>query len=191
MKYEFEVIMKLYEIIDIALTYLNLSDEIKVIGLNRTPITNKKLKVLLRCANIIYSEIASDYMPLKAKETITVDDNIIKYSVFSKRIIDIVKILKDNQMVNFTLYPNYIEVNAEGDVEVIYNYLPNEITLDDDIAYGIKLSPITFAAGVAGEYALVMNMYEEALAFERKFKEGIINNVSEKKSRYLKKRRWF
>ena len=182
--------MKLNEVLEIAIMYLNLSDELKVTGENRTPLSNRKLKILIRCANVIYGEIASDYMHLLAKDTLVVIDNKVSYQSFNNRVIDIVGVEKNGERVNFTIYPNYLEVDAAGEVDIKYNYLPVDLGLDDEIAYGINLAPTTFASGIAGEYSLVNNLYEEAVAFERKFKEGIRSNLSIKKSKYVKERRW-
>jgi len=181
--------MKLYEVLDTAIMYLNLSDEIRVTG-DRTPLTNKKLKTLIRCANVIISEIASDYLPLKEKQIVTVIDNKVSYQSFDRRVIDVEKVIKDDEIIPFTVYPNYLEIESEGEVEILYHYLPQEISLDDEVPYGVNLSPVTLASGIAAEYSLVNNMYEEALSFERKFKEGLINNMSSPKSRYIKARRW-
>ncbi len=182
--------MKLYEVMEIALMYLGLNDEIKVQGGNRTPISNKKLKILLRCANVIYGEIASDYLGLKKKETLAVIEGKIAYQSFAQRVIDVIKVLKDGEKIDFTVYPNYLEVSGQGLVDVVYHYLPEDLTLDDEIAYGTGLSPVTFAAGIAGEYSLVNNMYDEAFAFEKKFREGLRAALTSGKSRHIKARRW-
>ncbi|MGI6701014.1 MAG: hypothetical protein ACOX3U_00880 [Christensenellales bacterium] len=182
--------MKLNEVIDTALVYLNLNDEIKVTGADLTPLSNRKLRILLRCANIVYSEIASDYMPLKAKETLVAIDNKVAYQSFSRRVIEVVKVVKDGANIPFSAYPNYLEVNAQGEVEIIYHYLPQEISLDDEIEYGVGLSPTAFAAGIAAEYSLVNGMYDEAVAFDRKYREALIGGMSRSKSGYIKGRRW-
>lgn len=182
--------MKLNEVLDIAIMYLNLSDELNVTGAVRTPVNNKKLKSLLRCANVVYSEIASDYMPLKDSITLNVSENKVSYQSFPRRVIDVVKVIIDGVNVKYIMYPNYLRVEAQGNVEIDYHYLPEDIALDDELDYSVKLAPTTFAAGIAAEYALINNMYEEAVAFERKFREGLRSNSTVKKSQHIKGRRW-
>lgn len=182
--------MKLYEILDIAIMYLGLEEELVVQGANRTSLNNKKIKCLIRCANTIYSEIATDYMRLRHKEKIYAIDNRVSYQSFEKRIIDIEKIIKENKAISYTIYPNYLEVSEDGELEIIYHYLPKELELDSEVAYNVCLAPTTFASGVASEYALVNNMYDEALVYERKFKEGMRANQHNKKSQTIKSRRW-
>jgi hypothetical protein len=182
--------MKLNEVLDIAVMYLGLDGEIKTTGENRTPVTNPKLRTLIKCANVVYSEIASDYMRLPFKEEITAVEGRIVFTSFTRRVIDVVSVRKDGAVVPFTVYPDYLEVDADGALEIKYHYLPNELELDSDIAAGISLTIATFAAGIAGEYALINGMYEESVAYERKFKEGILSNLQSARPKYLKCGRW-
>ncbi len=182
--------MKLREVVDKAVFYLGLSDELILEGSNATPETNKKIATLIRCANVIQGEIASDYIPLIAKETVTSDNYELQYSYFSRRLISINSCLYKGRKIKFKVYPTYLEVSENGEIEVQYNYLPEDIGLDDDVPYLATLSPSTFAYGIAGEYAIVNKMYEEAILFERRFKEGMVSDTSIKNATYVKERRW-
>lgn len=183
--------MKLREIIDIAITYLNLNDELKVLGVNTTPLSNKKLKLLIRCANVVNTEIATDFIRLVNTEKMTVEGGKVDYHGFSKRVIDIVSVIKEGERIRFTAYPNYLAIGeTDGEVEINYNYLPEEIGLDDEMAFSARVSPTTFAAGIVAEYSLVNNMYEEAVAYERKFRDGLKANISRNAAGYVRSRRW-
>lgn len=54
-----------------------------------TGATKAEIDRLVRCANLVIGEAASDYLPLKTRETVTTDDGEIEYSKLTKSIIDV------------------------------------------------------------------------------------------------------
>ena len=62
--------MKLKEVIEICLTYLGDEDP----TISSSTKTTAKIKLLVKCANIVMKEIASDYLPLTESKTCVVKD---------------------------------------------------------------------------------------------------------------------
>jgi hypothetical protein len=93
-----------------------------------TATQQKELNLLLRCLNLVYNEIASDYVPLINTETITSTNGEVLFSSLSKKILDIKRIEdKYGLRVNYKLYPDRI-LTIDGEIKITYAYEPDELT---------------------------------------------------------------
>ena len=80
----------------------------------------KELSHLLRCLNLVLSEIATDYIPLLKTETVSSTDGKILLSSLSKDVLDIVKVENKFMLSEpYKLFPDSIET-IPGDVKITY-----------------------------------------------------------------------
>lgn len=189
--------MKIKEILTLTAFYLQLED---VLGLPQlkddyggAPETGTEaervLGQLLRCANLVCGEIASDYYPLSAKETVSTADGTISPLALNKRLIDVKRITQAGCPVRFKVYPAAIKT-AGGKVEIEYSYLPENYPLDGETDFGDKISARIIAYGTAAEYCLICGLFEEAVVWEKRFKDSMLAAQSKKSEIRVKGRKW-
>lgn len=151
-------------------------------------IESKKRKKLLDCANTIYQELVELYIDLKNKEKIIISDGKILYSTFSKRIKDILSIYKNGIKQTFRLYPLFIEIEEKGEVDVKYTYLPENLSLEDDLVLPPPYTENMLAMGIASEYFYRSGLIDEAIFYKNRFDNALLNLSRKRSSFELKKR---
>ena len=149
----------------------------------------KLLDILTSCGNLVYSEMAAEFMPVSFCETVTTADGVIPFSALSKRCIDVIEVKKDKTKLAFSLKNNAL-VTGSGEITVTYTYLPEKIPFEGvfDYSYG-RLSDRVLALGVAAEYCLISGQYADALVFDKRYKDSLIA-LSRKKNYRIPARRW-
>jgi hypothetical protein len=157
-----------------------------------TEAQKKELNMLLRCLNLVYNQIATDYIPLIKTEKITPINGEILFSDLDKKILDIKRIQdKFGIRVNYKLYPDKI-LTINGEVEITYSYEPEEITsLEMDMeSFSEKLTERVMAYGVAMEYSFISGLHDDASIWETRFKDGLLIAARKKSESRLPNRRW-
>lgn len=152
-----------------------------------------QINFLLKCLNLTYQEIASDYIPLLKKESISFVDGEILLSSLSKKFLEVVSLRsKNGEKVKYKIYPDYIEANID-EADMVYKYLPSNLTsLSSTIeTFANRVSEITLAFGVAMEYCFINGLHEDAAVWERRFKDALFIRSSKKNNIKLPVRRWF
>jgi hypothetical protein len=154
--------------------------------------TAKNLELLVRCLNLVYNELASDYVPLKHSEEVLVEDGEIDINTLEKRLISVLKLAnKDGKNVKYKVYPTAIKIE-NGTYDLEYSYLPNEVELTDSIEeFGGKLTERIIAYGVASEYTLISGLFDEAELWKKRFLDSLIVATGKKSEIKMPARRWF
>lgn len=145
---------------------------------------------LLQCYNLVETELALDYFPLKAEDTLLAFTGQLDFDTFTHAPVRILG-LKDDEGkdVEYELFPTYLKTK-EGVLTVTYTYTPNEKGVDDVCECGSSASEPMFLYGTLAHYALTQGMYEEAVAWEKKYKKAIEDAFSMQTCKRLKSRRW-
>lgn len=152
-----------------------------------------QINFLLKCLNLTYQEVASDYIPLLKKESISVSDKKISLSDLSKKFLEVVSLRdKNGKKLKFKVFPDYIEVDTD-EAEIVYKYLPTGLTsLSTTMeSFSNKVSEITLAFGVAMEYSFINGLHEDAAVWEKRFKDALFIRSGKKNNIKLPVRRWF
>ena len=186
-------------IIELVASYLQLDDVLLYLEDMTGEHADSVIKTynsLKTCVGTVYSQIASDLLPLITLEDIVCTDSRFDISALSKRVIDIVSIVESEGKVDFKVYPTYVLCELASDspitLSVKYTYLPDFpdiATTDLEDFYG-KMTPRTFAYGVAAEYSLISGMYEEANIWDKRFKESVLAVYHKKREMKIPPRRW-
>lgn len=152
----------------------------------------KELSHLLRCLNLVLSEIATDYIPLLKTETVSSTDGKILLSSLSKDVLDIVKVENKFMLSEpYKLFPGSIET-IPGEVKITYSYEPAKLeSLTSEIEnFSGKLTDRLVAYGVAMEYCFICGLHDDASIWEKRFKDGLLIAARKKSAIRLPKRRW-
>ena len=104
---------------------------------------------LVRCYNLIESEMALDYRPLRYCEAFTSDNGYIAYSALTKRPIEVEKVLYSGASVPFTAQTEGVKTKS-GAVEIVYRFAPARKTAEDESDYSEREAR-ALALGVACE----------------------------------------
>ncbi len=160
-----------------------LKKTIDIIGDNSIDldIIEPKMTRLIACANMIYQELATQYIDLKKTEELAFEDNKLYYSAFSRKVKDIMSIYKDGRSINFKLYPMYIQANTVGIAEVNYIYYPEELELDSQLDLPPKYTAYTLANGIASEYFYRTGLVDEAIFYKNRYDTAILNLSRERR----------
>lgn len=191
--------MLVKEILKLSAIFLDkkdvLEDEIFLDELPQGYISNaerqKDIETLLLCFNLIYNEIARDYLPLYFVENVTFNDFKFEYCALQKTLLDIFS-LKSNsgKNIKFKMYPTYIFAKAK-DAVIEYSYEPSSLSYDDEIEnFSSRIPARVFAYGVAMEYAFLKSLSTEALIWEQRYKQSLLDISRKKSSVILPARRW-
>ena len=133
--------------------------------------------VMLLAYNNTLSQIAEQYIPYTAEEEVTPVQGRIYYGSLGNTCYKVRGVYDKSQPLPYRLMYDYIKVDADGDLTVIYDYIPTAVgaeDLDANAPVAAKLSLRTLAYGVAAEFALIRGRYEESVEFEKKFVDGIL-----------------
>ena len=152
---------------------------------------NKDLQLLNRCANLVYKEVACDYLPLVRKQTFETSNGAISYADFDKVLQD-VKEIRDayGKSVKFYVLPDGLET-VSGTVCVKYAYVPSDCGFFEELDYKSgKIGERVFAYGTAAEYCMISGLYEDALIWEQRYKDALLSCVSKKSEIRIPARRW-
>ena len=148
------------------------------------------LDTFIECGNLIYSEIAGEYLPLYSSQSFTNTSGVIELSAFNKNVVDVNSVtdLNGNKLY-YKVYPSYLST-ARGKIIVSFSYLPGKINLNDTLDYHVgKISERIIAYGICAEYSLIKGMFNEASYFDKKFRDSLLNSCR-KKNIFIPPRRW-
>lgn len=147
---------------------------------------------LVRCANLVIGEAASDYVPLIAREKLTAgEDGEISYSSLSKSIIDLYSVKNAyGATVPVKQYFDRMVLPDPGEYEIEYGYMPDKIGLDGEIPYTERLGARTIGYGIACEYCIISGMTDDAVLWDKRYKDALHLAETKKTEKRLRGRRW-
>ena len=135
----------------------------------------KERQKVVDCVHAVSVELAGGLCKLKCEEKFTPQDKRVFFKDFSNKILSINQVTNlKGEKVFYKLFPTYIALYDDKPINVCYNYLPNKISLEDEIVVGSTLiTSAVFCYGVVAEYYLISSLYEEAVFWRKKFEESL------------------
>ena len=165
--------MKVKDVVIMAATQLGIGDNIKTYLNGASTGYKAQAELLLHCFNLVENELALDYISLIKQETLAVSKGKLAYESFTSDVVRIVKVEDANGVsLPYKLFASYMEVDAEQ-VCVTYAYTPKVIVMTDESDFQAFVSERLFSYGMAAEYCMATGLYEEAVIWDKKYKEGI------------------
>lgn len=167
-----------------------LSNEQQSLNAEQLAEAQKQSRLLQRCANLVVSEIAAEYVPLKAEQNFTTEDGNIRYSLFEKKPVNIYSVKKSGFSCRFKLYPSEI-ITESGSVTVSFSYMPDNAEADGELEFEEgKINSRIIAYGTAAEYCIISGMYEEAVIWDKRYKDSLLCAVKSQKPIQIRERLW-
>lgn len=151
----------------------------------------KTLELLTRCFNLVYKEIATDYIPLAIVENIEVSGGSFSLSKLDK---DFYKLCRlENKFgieVKCEIYDNVLYVK-DGNYRIVYCYKPEFATLNSEVSdFNGKLTDRVLALGLNKEYCYVSGEYDQSGVYKSKFEESLECAMRARKNIVMPRRRW-
>ena len=183
--------MQLKESIQICLTYLGDEDA----SINTQTAQHPKLKLLVKCANLVIKEIATEYVPLIEEETVEVQDGKISFEGLMHKVGQIRKVQDAVSGIRSNFYntPTHCKLLNDGvkRAKIAYSYIPLDIDIEDDCPLPPVVSAKTLALGICAEYSMISGMYEQSVMYSDRFKQDMRTAVRKKGETKVKPRRWY
>ena len=148
---------------------------------------------LTDCAKMTAIEIASDYIPLTREEEAESKNQRIKITSLSERVSSIVAVRLGYRDINFSVTHDEILLPQDGNFTIRYNFIPpfGRPDLDEELKWEhARVNERTFGFGIACEYCILMGMFDEALLWDKRFKDALFKANVEKAEKRIKRRRW-
>ncbi|MGN1222649.1 MAG: hypothetical protein ACI4T1_00770 [Christensenellales bacterium] len=197
--------MKLREIIKLSSDLLNLEDVLngeKIYDetydvlddetlVSEGTLEDRTISLLVKCFNLVYSEIATDYLQLITFEDIEVEDEKFFLSNLENKFYKLIKVENEFGIsVPFKVYDDILYLN-NGKYKIYYAYIPSQVSLNSEVNnFNGKLSVRLFAFGLSKEYCFISGLYNDASLFKTRFEEGLFLASKEKKNIIMPGRRW-
>lgn len=185
--------MKIKEIIKIAATFV--AEEKVVSSLSADTVETddsilSRIDLFTRLSNLVISELAASYIPMRKEETLTAESGIVKYSSLKENPLVILGVYDSyGNKTPFTQFPEYMRV-CGGRVTVVYAYSPSNAGIDEEIGYNERdVSAEVIALGVAAEYCVTQGRIEEAVTFRKRYSDGVERFCMPQNKR-IKRRGW-
>lgn len=152
--------------------------------------TLRTLDRLLRCLNLVVGEIAAEYAPVKTAETVEVRAGLLKHTDLKEAALDVYAVRRGGRPVAFRRRYDGIPL-PDGAYEVEYSFLPGRVGIEDALRFGTaKISARLIGYGVAAEYALISGLSEEAVVYDRRYKDALAAAGLLRTERKVRERRW-
>ncbi|MBO5924721.1 MAG: hypothetical protein J6Q52_00475 [Clostridia bacterium] len=152
--------------------------------------THTDTRLLVHSANSIFSQIAEQFIPYLAEQKVAVVDDKIPLSSLPRKCYAIKCVYTlDGNPVEYRVMHDYIKVNRLSNAIVNYRYIPEAYELEDEVILPVRLTERVLGYGIASEFAMIRQRYEESLKFDKKFTDGIIS-ATRNESATIKARRF-
>ena len=180
--------MKLEEVINTALAYLGENGY----DIGKDKAEDDKIRLLVKCANIMLTEIAQEYLPLSDECRVVAKNNRFYYDEVPRRMLRITSVKDENGAeVKFMQKSFWCNVRKNGALVVGYRYVPATAEIGDDCDVDPRVSEKTLALGTCAEYCMISGMYEQSEGFAERFRQDMRSCTRPVGSVTIKERGWY
>ncbi len=181
--------MTINEVIKLSCDFVNLSELKEVVGDATVSDADQiKLNKLLKCLNLAYEEICSEFLPILKKEVIVANNGEFYFSELAKPISAVVSLKSvTGENMKYLLSSDHISFDGESAI-LTYSTIPEQLDFGDEI--DTILPERVLAYGTAREYLLMQSLSDEATIFETRFKESLENIVRKKSALKMPAKFW-
>ncbi len=182
--------MTVKEVITIAAAELGLKERVRAYFEEQDADGERVASLLLDCFNLVLNEVVLDYLPMTAEDELTSSTGSLSYLLFEYPVVRVLQVLNgEGESVPFQIFPEYLKTQP-GRVRVQYTYTPERKGFNDDAALGSIISARLISYGMAAEYALASGLFEEAAAWDKKYKAAIAAAYRAHPAKKIQSRRW-
>lgn len=186
--------MKYIDCIKVAALYLDdddLNDYLANKGTSSEDI-ERKIRYLCAFIDLIANEISCEYFPVLAVEKVQATEGRINFDQLSRKIVDVRWLKKNGQKVNYDFYAFAIGVDEDGEYDICYEYSPNSFdgNLESNIELYGRITSRIVGIGAAAEYCLAFDRFDEAIIYDKMFKDALVGVEKSRGKLKIKQRSW-
>lgn len=183
--------MKVKDIILTAANELGIGTEMAAYYSGSATAGEEDAHLLLHCFNLVENELALDYLPLYAEDTLETTSGQLYYSLLKNTPVRILSVENEQgKSIRFDLYTEHLKTEP-GTVKVRYTYTPKKKMISDSSDFTLLASERLIAYGIAAEYTLAMGRFEESAIWDKKYKEAINAAYALRPTKKMRSRRWY
>lgn len=145
---------------------------------------------LLLCLNNCLDEIAAEYLPSVVTQKVKSYGKCISYLTFSDDIADVIYVKNDNGKVNFSVDEQGINVEEDGTFTVGYTVRKAAVKANETLKLPLRVTVRMLCYGIIAEYYLISGMYEDAVTWDKRFKDSLAACSYGRKEHRVRQRRW-
>jgi len=159
----------------------------------------REVSLLFDCTISVIDEIGREYVPLVYRHTVKIDETlIVPFSEFPFPVMEILEITRNGIKVSFNRHFDKVEFKQAGEYSVLFAYSPQIlITVCDNLRTKIKLEwhntrigVRLIAFGVVAEYCMRLGMTDEAIMWDRRYKDALLAAMRVRREQRVKERRF-
>ncbi|MDR1905819.1 MAG: hypothetical protein LBQ27_02745 [Clostridiales bacterium] len=156
--------------------------------------TDKDIKSLIQCADIVNNEIFTDYFPLLREEEVYFNSaGYAETAALGKKLLRVLSLKYAGVNIKYTIFPGRIYVNGARNafLTMRYAHAPETVTgLNYDTESDVGITERIFALGVAGEYCLINGMIDESRIFDKRYKDSLLGMTGKRSAINVRQRKW-
>ena len=180
--------MKVKDIVKLACDFLGNSDLATAIDGALTDEQSAQVDNLVKCFNLVNSEIAGEYLPILKAESLKTTDFKLNFTQFSSQPNKIISVRDTfGRPVRFKVFDSYLKALA-GNVEVEYTTMPEKMDIDDE--FSSSLPERVYAYGIAREFCFLQSLFDDADVWDDRFKNTLEVLLQRKSELRMPGRRW-
>ncbi len=151
--------------------------------------SEREAESLLAAYNLVENEISVDYLPVYAEVTMESVGVIMLEDVHPQNIA-VLRVLDEyGRETPFTVR-NGALFTQKGKVTIQFHVRPTPKSLSDECTFADAVTERLVVYGTACEYCLANGMYDEAVVWDKKYKDALAAACFERRSLRVPGRRW-
>ncbi len=163
----------------------SLAEELEGISENSS-VLSADLAAMRLCAEMVVNEVAGEYFGL-TDEFKTYTDGSIEFSKFPKQVFSVLGVYLNGVPVKFKLLGEKL-ITTPGNIKIKYTYTYEALKITSEVEFPEGFSRI-LGYGIAAEYCLIKNMFDEAVMWDKKYRDAV-RSASSGRRRDIARRRW-
>jgi len=148
--------------------------------------TQRDIDLIVSCLNQVLNRIATEYIELLKKETITIENGTFDLSALDEKYFKVKKLGKGQK---YKIADGNL-LTESGEYEIVYSYLPEEVDFDDEFDYFDNLSKFAIYYGICSEFLMILGDFSQSEIWESKFENAMDIAKSSPRVVDIKQKRW-
>lgn len=152
--------------------------------------SEKDLKLILDCINIVQMQISTDFHSLFYDEEIEVSNGEFSIENLSQKLYKVKQITQNDDLVKYSFIKDKI-VLCDGKYRIKYAYVPDDVDFASTLeTHNGNLTILSLAYGVCSQFCLIKGIADESEVWQEKFEMSLLSNFKKVGEIKIKPRRW-
>ena len=152
--------------------------------------SEKDLKLILDCINIVQMQVSTDFHSLLFEEEIEVSNGKFSIENLSQKLYKVKQISQNDEQIKYLFVKDEIML-GDGKYKIKYAYVPEDVGFDSTLeTHNGNLTILSLAYGVCSQFCLIKGIADEGQVWQEKFEKSLLSNFKKIGEIKIKPRRW-